>query len=98
MLLRDGLDAIARETSLICQGHISNYLALKVPIHVRVRLGSGSNEPNSSVYGVPRAGLGRVRLGSPGPSVGLGSLLARTCVGGPEPGSEPCQLPCLKHS
>jgi hypothetical protein len=39
----------------------------------RVRLGSGSNEPNSSVCGAPRAGLG--------------SLLARTRVGGPEPGS-----------
>jgi hypothetical protein len=39
----------------------------------RVRLGSGSNEPNSSVCGAPRARLG--------------SLLARTCVGGPEPGS-----------
>jgi hypothetical protein len=72
--------------------------SLKVPIHVRVWLGSGPNEPNSSVCGAPRAGLGRVQLGSPGPSVGLGSLLARTCVGGPEPGSEPCRLPCLKRS
>jgi hypothetical protein len=57
----------------------------------RVRLGSGSNEPNSSVCGSPRAGLGRVQRGSPEPSVGLGSatcsLLVGTCVGGPEPDS-----------
>jgi len=38
----------------------------------RVRLGSGSNESNSSVCGVSRAGLGRFWLGSLGPSVGLG--------------------------
>ena len=43
----------------------------------RVRLGSGSNEPNSSMCGSPRAGLGRVQRGSPGPSVGLGSATAR---------------------
>jgi hypothetical protein len=30
--------------------------AVKVPIHVRVRLDSGSKEPNSSVCGEPRAG------------------------------------------
>jgi hypothetical protein len=28
-------------------------VSLKVPIHVRVRLGSGPNEPNSSVCGAP---------------------------------------------
>jgi hypothetical protein len=50
---------------------------LKVPIHVRVRLGSGSNEPNSFVCWAPRARLGRVRLGAPGPSVGFGSPPAR---------------------
>jgi hypothetical protein len=50
---------------------------LKVPIHVRVWLGSGPNEPDSSVCGAPRAGLDRVRLGSPEPSVGLGSPPAR---------------------
>jgi hypothetical protein len=32
-------------------------LTLKVLIHVRVRLGSGSNESNWSVCGVSRAGL-----------------------------------------
>jgi hypothetical protein len=31
----------------------------------------------SRLCGAPRAGLGRVRLGSPGPSVGLGSPPAR---------------------
>jgi hypothetical protein len=39
----------------------------------RVRLSSGSNESNSSVCGVSRAGLGRSWLGLSGPSVGLGS-------------------------
>ena len=42
----------------------------------RVRLGLGSNESNSSMCGVSRAGLGRFWLGSSGPSVGLGSPLA----------------------
>jgi hypothetical protein len=69
--------------------------SVKVPIHVRVWLGSGPNEPNSSVCGEPRAGLARAFGGA---RFAAGSLLARTCVGGPEPGSEPCRLPSLKHS
>jgi hypothetical protein len=56
-----------------------------VPIHVRVWLGSGSNEPNSSVCGAPRAGAFGGDFG--GARLAAGSLLARTCVGGPEPGS-----------
>jgi hypothetical protein len=35
------------------------------------RVGSGSIKPNLSPYGALRAALGRVRLGSPGPSVDL---------------------------
>jgi hypothetical protein len=61
----------------------------KVPIHVQIWLGSGSNETDSFVCGAPREWLGRVRLGSLGLSVGArlaaGSLLARTRVGGPKP-------------
>jgi hypothetical protein len=50
--------------------------------HSRVRLGSGSNETNSSVCGSPRAGLARAFGGA---WLAAGSLLARACVGGPEP-------------
>jgi hypothetical protein len=46
----------------------------------RVRLESGSNEANSSVCGVSRAGLGRSWHGSSGPSVGLGSPPACYCL------------------
>jgi hypothetical protein len=65
-------------------------VCLKVPIHVRVWLGSGPNEPNPSVWGATSrarpspAGLARAFGGA---RLVAGSLLARTCVGGPEPDS-----------
>jgi hypothetical protein len=77
-----------------------------VPIHVRVwfaspaRLGfqwaklvcvwGATSRAQPSPAGLARA-FGGARLAA-------GSLLAGTCVGGPETGSEPCRLPCLKHS
>jgi hypothetical protein len=85
---------------------------LKVPIHVRVwlaspaRLGSGSNELDSSVCRAPRAGLARAFCGA---RLAIGSYVcgwSRASLAYPHAKTVwvlllkgvPCRLPCLKHS